>query len=412
MTRRSGQVGYIERKGNAFYVRFWMDVPGQEARKHMSVRICPVSGPARMTKPERERRAREIITESGADTEAHFEKVEAVNLGIVFRQQAEKWLNYVQTRQRKPIKPATAKSWENCLDKWVNPFMGDMPLSSVSNLAVKGLVAKMVAGMRAPKTIKNVIQVVKMVVASAVNDEGDQIYPRKWNHEFIDLPEIKDQHTPTFSGEDVKKVVSSAKGQYKMLYTLLAGTGMRIGEVSGLEIDKHISQDASTIMVQQSVWSGAVQLPKTKNATREIDVHSELAHMLKEFIGERKSGFLFLSRAGHPLCQTNVLKRSLHPILKAMGREKAGFHAFRRFRTSWLRKNRAPEDLIRFWLGHANKSVTDGYSKLSEDMDFRKECAEKVGLGFTIPSSILEVVPIVPKNEGLAQFEQALVKQV
>ena len=71
-----------------------------------------------------------------------------------------------------------------------------------------------------------------------------------------------------------------------------------------------------------------------------------------------------------------------------------------------------PEDLIRFWLGRANKSVTDGYSKLSEDMDFRKECAEKVGLGFAIPSSILEVVPIVPKSEGLAHSEQALVKQV
>jgi integrase len=133
--------------------------------------------------------------------------------------------------------------------------------------------------------------------------------------------------------------------------------------------------------------------------------------MLREFVGTRKAGFLFVSRAGNPLCQTNVLKRSLHPILEAMGRQKAGFHAFRRFRTSWLRKNRAPEDLIRFWLGHANKSVTDGYSKLSEDVEFRKECAEKTGLGFAIPASEAEVVPSVPKSEGLAHVEQALVIQ-
>ena len=33
-------------------------------------------------------------------------------------------------------------------------------------------------------------------------------------------------------------------------------------------------------------------------------------------------------------------------------------------RTTLLRKNRAPEDLIRFWLGHADETVTDGYSKL------------------------------------------------
>jgi integrase len=230
--------------------------------------------------------------------------------------------------------------------------------------------------------------------------------------ESLDLPEVRDQHTPSFSAEEVQRIVCSAKGQYQMLYALLAGTGMRMGELSGLEIDKHISHDASTIKIQQSVWSGAVQAPKTRNAMREIDLSSDLALVLREFIGERKSGLLFKSRTGEPLCQTNVLKRSLHPILESMKRQKAGFHAFRRFRASWLRRNRAPEDLIRFWLGHANQSVTDGYSKLSGDIEFRKECSEKIGLGFKIPSSTVDVVPSVPKNEGLAHFEQALEEQV
>jgi len=94
-----------------------------------------------------------------------------------------------------------------------------------------------------------------------------------------------------------------------------------------------------------------------------------------------------------------------------MKHPKAGFHAFRRFRASWLRKNRAPEDLIRFWLGHANQTVTDGYSKLSGDTEFRKECAEKNGVGFKLPNRKLDVVPIVPKNEGPAQIGQALVRQ-
>jgi hypothetical protein len=41
-----------------------------------------------------------------------------------------------------------------------------------------------------PKTITgNYVPVVKMVVASAVDKQGEQIYPRKWNHDFIDLPE-------------------------------------------------------------------------------------------------------------------------------------------------------------------------------------------------------------------------------
>jgi integrase len=83
---------------------------------------------------------------------------------------------------------------------------------------------------------------------------------------------------------------------------------------------------------------------------------------------KRTSGFLFHDVNGNSLSQTNLLRRGLRPALKKLGQPKAGFHAFRRFRTTWLRKNRTPEDLIRFWLGQADETVTDGYSKLRDDL--------------------------------------------
>jgi hypothetical protein len=46
-----------------------------------------------------------------------------------------------------------------------------------------------------------------------------------------------------------------------------------------------------------------------------------------------------------PSVEHDVLRDSLHPILKRIGREKCGFHIFRRFRASWLRKKRVPWDL-------------------------------------------------------------------
>lgn len=40
------------------------------------------------------------------------------------------------------------------------------------------------------------------------------------------------------------------------------------------------------------------------------------------------------------------------------------------------------------WLGHANKDVTDRYAEqLKEDVEWRKEEAEKAGLGFKLPPS-------------------------
>jgi hypothetical protein len=43
-----------------------------------------------------------------------------------------------------------------------------------------------------------------------------------------------------------------------------------------------------------------------------------------------------------------------------------------------------PEDLLRYWIGHADKSITDGYSKVKEDRAFRTLCAESAGLGFSL----------------------------
>jgi integrase len=395
MARRSGQKGYIERKGNWWHVRFRIDTPGQEKRKYASVPICPTNGAGKLTKPERERKAKAIIAASGAASEEHFRKVEAINLGATFRTQAEWWLSHVQTRRRKPAKAKTVDSWRACLNKWLLPNLGGLPLASVNNLAMKELVSKMAAARLAPKSIQNYTQVVKMVMASAINEEGDEIYPRKWNHEFIDLPVVGDQRTPTFTSEQIGAIVAVAEGRYQMLYALLAGTGMRIGEALGLEIDKHI--DAAMIKVRQSVWKGRVYSPKTSNAIRDIDLHLDLSAMLKTYIGDWKAGFLFHTRTGHPVEQTEALK-DLHSILQTLGLGKCGLHSFRRFRTTVLRKNQVPEDLVRYWIGHAEKSVTDRYSKLKDDLEFRKQVCAKVGLGFALPPKNQVVNPDVAPN--------------
>ena len=397
MSRRSGQGGYVERKGNAFCVRFRIDVPGQEKRAYKSVRICPAFGPGRMTKPERERRAKQIIAESGADTEEHFKLVAAVSPGVTFEQQAEWFMAHVQARKRKPIKPSTAKCWENCIKKWLNPHLGAAPLSSVNNPVLKELVSQMAAAQLSAKSIHNYVQVAKMVVASALNEHGEELHPRKWNHEFMDLPEVKNQHTPTFSAENVTKIVAGAEGQFRVLYALLAGSGIRIGEAAGLEVSD-VSADGRTLKIRQSVWNGRMQAPKTTNAFREIDLHPSLAAILREHIGQRISGLLFSTASGKPISQTNILKRSLHPILKMLQLGKAGFHSFRRYRVTHLRKNRVPEDLVRFWIGHADKTVTDGYSKVKDDVAFRLLCATNVGLGFVLPPEGLVAESDVARN--------------
>jgi integrase len=271
---------------------------------------------------------------------------------------------------------------------------------SVNNLAVEELIATMAAeGNRfAPKSISNYVQIVKMVVASATDKNGEQVYPVKWNHDFMDLPEVKDQRTPAFTAAEISTIVSEAEGQYQLLYAVFAGTGLRAGEAFALRVED--VQDA-VIRVRHSLWNGMLSSPKTKKGVREVDLHSSLAAALQAHIAGRTSGFVFTNEAGGSLHQSNVLRRSLHKILEGIGREKCGFHSFRRYRVTHLRKQRVPEDLLRFWIGHADKSITDGYSKVKEDVKFRRLTAEQAGLGFHLPTVVakLPVAPVAPSTE-------------
>ena len=121
--------------------------------------------------------------------------------------------------------------------------------------------------------------------------------------------------------------------------------------------------------------------------------------MLREFVGNRTEGLLFRSSTGAQLLQSNILSDSLHPTLDAIEHEKGGFNIFRRFRITHLQKTECPEVLRHFWSGHAPRHVSERYTKLREERDFRLAWAEKAGLGFDLKPFIgqLGQLRIVPK---------------
>src|SRR5207253_3374650 len=139
-------------------------------------------------------------------------------------------------------------TWSYALEKWIKPNIGDQPLESVNNLALKDLVSKMVKGGLSSKSVVNYSQIVKMVVASATDEEGEELFPRKWNNKIIGMPKVnkKKQRTPSFTGEVVTCVVRETdEEKYRVLFALLASSGLRFGEALGLDI-KNISPDCST----------------------------------------------------------------------------------------------------------------------------------------------------------------------
>jgi len=130
----------------------------------------------------------------------------------------------VKTRKRDAVEATTITNRRSALDKHIYPFMGDRLPSDVNNRAARELVEHLDPKLSAA-SIRNYLCIVKAVVASAINDDGEEVFPRKWNEEYIDAPVVENQRQPTTDGKGMDAVLNAASGQYRMLYALLAGCG-------------------------------------------------------------------------------------------------------------------------------------------------------------------------------------------
>jgi integrase len=396
MNRRSGQNGTIVVQSGYYRVRWRMDVDGQAERMNMSEKLAPVvldkEGKPKPASQAVRRMARDIVERSGANSEERFNRVV---LGEVnFRDQAKIYLRWAGSRDREPIK--NLSSIDAALNKWILPAIGDLPLANVNNVTVKGLlVDKMKKSNLSARTINKYVEYVKQVVASLKDGEtGEPIHKRQWNNAVMDLQVViqKEQRRPSLKANAVTQLVMESEGDEQALYVLLGAAGMRISEALALE-KKHCINNCRTIEIRQQVDRDKPIISKyglkTDAAYRDIDVSEKVAEYLRAFTSG-KDGLLFKTRNGTPYLQNNLEDRWLTKRLIAMGLDEPGmgWHAFRRFRKTWLRVKRCREDINNFWMGHRPQTMSELYSHLYEEVELRLTEAEQMGAGFTIPAYV------------------------
>jgi integrase len=403
------QRGYVYQKGRKqsdpwvpterAYGFFRVDVPGQT--KQVEVRsplgFCRDKMSAML-------RLHQAMQEAGVlDVEKIRERITPV---ATFESQAAWWLEEIKAGQivnkktRKLIRPRTIDAYSTAV-RYLNGVVRDKPLASLDNPEAKELVARMKAETAdgeprfSEKTISNYFKVFTQVIASAKDEKAKQVFPREWDLAYITLPMVsqREQHRPTLEPEELETILSKCKRSiYRVAAALLAGTGSRISELLALEIGKHISADCTMLSIRQQrgKWGDIESAPKTETGFRDIDLCPELAKMLRSYIGDRKSGFLFESETGKMLSPANLWRDGFAAIVREMGREGVRFHAFRRFREAVLQASECRELLVDYWMGHSNTGMGSRYAKqLVENRKFREEWAGKVGLGFEIPKAVI-----------------------
>ena len=328
MSRRSGQRGHLVKQSGWWRVRFRLDQPGVEARKLVSVKVAPVS--LKLSRPDLERRAAGSSTVRALILE-RFDRI-VLGEGATFREQAKIYLQEAVSRNRRPIKDPT--SVRGAIRKWINPIIGDVPLSMVDNLTVKPLVRKLVEGGLDPETVNKYVRYVKQVVKSKLAPNGEPLYPRVWNAEVLDLPVVvyRKQKRPALKSDGVNSLIAAAESDVeRFLYVLLAATGLRISEALALEA-RHFINGGLTIKVEQQVDKDCPQIldyVKTDASYREIDLHPDVAAYLRPFV-IGKSGLILHTENNTPYLYGNLAEEWLDPKLAKLGlyEEGLGWHGF------------------------------------------------------------------------------------
>lgn len=305
---------------------------------------------------------------------------------ITFAEQAEKFLREGANRKRNPLRPASLRTYKAQIDTHLLPLLGKMPLQDVGNKVVSEVVQKLSEKGLSPRTIGLNVMILKKIRKSAVNEDGNQLFPITWNAEVIDAPAMDDTKQPTVSAQQVQDAMSKAGKYQKALYALLAGTGLRIAEALSIKMGPDNDQDTvwipaeSKIIVRKQRGRHGDGPVKTKAGYREIDLAPELNNLLSATFID-----LFTAKYGPNALLFGDCEGCYRGALKADGIE-GGFHTFRRFRVTHLRLNGVPEALVKYWTGHAAGNITEHYTQVAGEIESRKQHAAKAGLGFELPN--------------------------
>lgn len=283
---------------------------------------------------------------------------------MTFKEQAHTWINKIGTRRKDPVRPSTVERYRYALDI-LNPSIGNLDLTLVGNKVAKELVESLTLS---PASIAVVLYVLKAVVKSAVDAEGNQLYPRTWNSVFIEAPTVnpKEQKAPQLALEALQRALGAPDGLVRGVSALLAGSGVRINTLLTLTVGPDDGQS--------NHWDipGAVlniRHDKTEAGTRLVDLAPELNEYLVKTLKPNEGPLFPMS------------KRTLGRRMKAVANF-SDFHRFRRFRVTHLDKQNVPDGLKKFWIGHAAEDVTGRYISYGSEIETRKEWARKAGLGF------------------------------
>jgi integrase len=304
---------------------------------------------------------------------------------------ADAWEGQVLTHQ----KPSSVKAAKSHLRTYIRKHLGKVLLHELTPQIQQNFVT-LLSHKVSRKTVLNVLGTLSSMMRTA-KSWGYCTQAVTTSELALPADEVHKQ-TRFFDGEEARKIITLAPEPYHTMFAIAAMTGLRVGEVVGLQ-KADLDLDRRVIHVERSAWYGRVQTVKSKASRAPVAMAEALVPMLKEYLATWRpnpEGFLFLNRNGRPYAANKVVEYGLWPVLDKLKIERAGMHAFRHCHASLLMDVGANPTVTKTQMRHSDARVTLGiYSHIIGDS--QRDAVDKVG-------EILR--PSAPKSEKSGEWIQ------
>jgi integrase len=259
------------------------------------------------------------------------------------------------------LEPTSRATYQAQL-KHIVSGLGNITLASLSAQQVRAFIRHMEAGRLSSSTTGLIVTTLREMCKTAVDDG-------LMARDVTSGIKIAGRHARELrilSPLEYRAVLAATPVHYKLLVEMAAASGMRWGELMGLQADDVISNGSGytvrvrRVMIEVAGKTSLRGYGKTPGATRPVTVDRDLGERLIAAGRRDPDGFVFRAEKGGVLHRSNFA-RTWKKACTVAGVEGVRPHDLRHTSASWLLDNGAKLVEVRDRLGHSSIAVTSRY---------------------------------------------------
>lgn len=294
--------------------------------------------------------------------------------------------SWLEDSAKPTIRATTHASYEGVIRLHIKPRLGGLALGKLTPAHVQSLYSEMERNGASPRMRQLTHAILRRAVNQAV----------KWGTlprnvcDAVEPPRVERKEIHALSAEQAKILLkAAADDRLCAVYTLAITTGLRLGEIFGLQwADVNLEAGKGSLMVRHTLMdlNGELSLsePKTAKSRRKVELSAMAVDALwdhrKKMLaaGHGTDGFIFRDSRGGPLRRSHFHADNFKPLLKTAGLPKIRFHDLRHTAATLMLSGGEHPKVVQEMLGHANIGMTmDTYSHVQPTM--QREAVDRLG---------------------------------